>query len=95
MIGQTQKPLEEILGYLQGKEKVVLVGCGGCATVFHTGGKSKTKVVGDADFDAVKDVDSYITPVPRGVGPMTTAMLLKNTVESAKTILEERKHDTK
>jgi ferredoxin len=36
MIGQTQKPIEEILEYLEGKEKVVLVGCGGCATVFHT-----------------------------------------------------------
>ena len=72
-----------------------MVGCGGCDTVFHIGGESKTKVVGDVDFDAVKDVASYITPVPGGVGPMTTATLLKNTVESAKTILEKRKHDTK
>jgi len=47
-------------------------------------GKSKRKVVGDVDFDAVKDVAGYITPVPGGVGPMTTAMLLRNTVESAK-----------
>jgi hypothetical protein len=43
MIGQTQKPIEEILEYLEGKEKVVLVGCGGCATVFHTGGETEVK----------------------------------------------------
>lgn len=35
---------------------------------------------GDVDFDEVKDHASYITPVPGGVGPMTVAMLLKNTV---------------
>lgn len=38
---------------------------------------------GDVDFDNVKDVAGYITPVPGGVGPMTIAMLLLNTVESA------------
>ncbi len=41
------------------------------------------KVVGDVDFDAAKEVAGYITPVPGGVGPMTIAMLLKNTLESA------------
>ena len=35
---------------------------------------------GDVDFDNVKDVAGYITPVPGGVGPMTVAMLLLNTV---------------
>jgi len=34
MIGQVQKPLEEILEYLEGKKKIVIIGCGGCATVF-------------------------------------------------------------
>lgn len=38
---------------------------------------------GDVDFDNVKDVASYITPVPGGVGPMTIAMLLQNTVDGA------------
>jgi hypothetical protein len=38
MNAQVQKPFEEILGYLEGKKKIVLMGCGGCATVFHTGG---------------------------------------------------------
>jgi len=42
------------------------------------------KLVGDVDFDNVKDKCSYITPVPGGVGPMTIAMLLKNTVKAAK-----------
>ena len=42
------------------------------------------KLVGDVDFQAVKDVAGYITPVPGGVGPMTIAMLLKNTLISAK-----------
>jgi len=38
MNAQVSKPFEEILGYLEGKKKVVLMGCGGCATIFHTGG---------------------------------------------------------
>ena len=40
------------------------------------------KVVGDVDFEAVKEVAGYITPVPGGVGRMTIAMLLENTVEA-------------
>jgi len=42
------------------------------------------RLVGDVDFEAVKDKASLITPVPGGVGPMTITMLLYNTVESAK-----------
>ncbi len=41
------------------------------------------KLCGDVDFDAVREKASAITPVPGGVGPMTIAMLLHNTVESA------------
>ena len=40
------------------------------------------RLVGDVDFDEVKDIASYITPVPGGVGPMTIAMLMKHTVEA-------------
>lgn len=40
------------------------------------------RVVGDVDFDEVSKKSSYITPVPGGVGPMTIAMLLKNTFEA-------------
>jgi methylenetetrahydrofolate dehydrogenase (NADP+)/methenyltetrahydrofolate cyclohydrolase len=43
----------------------------------------KSKLVGDVDFENVKEVASYITPVPGGVGPMTRAMLLENTVNLA------------
>lgn len=42
------------------------------------------KLCGDVSFNEVKEVASYITPVPKGVGPMTIAMLLENTVKSAK-----------
>lgn len=41
------------------------------------------KIVGDVDFDKVSPKTSFITPVPGGVGPMTIAMLLKNTLKSA------------
>ena len=41
------------------------------------------KLCGDVDFDAVKEVAGWITPVPGGVGPMTITMLLANTLESA------------
>ena len=41
------------------------------------------KTVGDVDFDAVKEKAAFITPVPGGVGPMTVAMLVKNTLRSA------------
>lgn len=41
------------------------------------------RLVGDVDFDAVREVASKITPVPGGVGPMTIAMLMSNTVRAA------------
>ncbi len=41
------------------------------------------KLCGDVDFEAVKDKCSYITPVPGGVGPMTIATLMKNTLKAA------------
>ena len=47
-------------------------------------GKPKMQTVGDVAFDEAKEVASQITPVPGGVGPMTVAMLLRNTVTAAK-----------
>ena len=41
------------------------------------------KTTGDVDFDEVRNRASLITPVPGGVGPMTVAMLMKNTIENA------------
>ncbi|WVZ96304.1 hypothetical protein U9M48_041960 [Paspalum notatum var. saurae] len=46
--------------------------------------KSGYRLVGDVDFTEVSKVAGYLTPVPGGVGPMTVAMLLKNTVDGAK-----------
>ncbi len=48
------------------------------------------KLCGDVDFDGVKEVAGYITPVPGGVGPMTITMLLVNTLESAQRALSEK-----
>jgi len=45
--------------------------------------RSGSRMVGDVDFEAVKGVASWITPVPGGVGPMTVTMLLANTVAAA------------
>ena len=45
--------------------------------------KYKEKLVGDTDYDQIIQKASYATPVPGGVGPMTVAMLLKNTITAA------------
>lgn len=47
------------------------------------------KLTGDVDFEEVKEVASYITPVPGGVGPMTIAMLMNNTVICAKQLAKK------
>ena len=46
------------------------------------GKEGKSKLVGDVAFKEVAEIASYITPVPGGIGPMTVAMLLSNTVQS-------------
>jgi len=56
----------------------------GVNRIEDTSKKSGFRLVGDVDFDSVKEKASMITPVPGGVGPMTITMLLYNTVESAK-----------
>ncbi len=54
------------------------------ATVIDVGmNRDDSGLYGDVDFDGVKEIAGYITPVPGGVGPMTIAMLLANTVEGA------------
>lgn len=55
--------------------------------VLNSKGTPKIKTVGDVVFSEAKDVASYITPVPGGVGPVTVVMLLSNTVEAAKMVL--------
>jgi methylenetetrahydrofolate dehydrogenase (NADP+)/methenyltetrahydrofolate cyclohydrolase len=56
--------------------------------VFGPDGRPKRRKVGDCDFDAVRKVAGWITPVPGGVGPMTVAFLLKHVVESATRMAE-------
>jgi len=48
------------------------------------------RITGDVDFEGVRQKASYISPVPGGVGPMTVAMLLHNTIQSAERALAER-----
>ena len=52
--------------------------------ILNVNGKPKMKTVGDVEFATAKEVASYITPVPGGVGPVTVVMLLRNTVEALK-----------
>ncbi|NXD46444.1 MTDC protein, partial [Copsychus sechellarum] len=51
---------------------------------------AKPRLVGDVDFEGVRKKASYITPVPGGVGPMTVAMLMKNTIIAAKKLLKPK-----
>ncbi len=67
------------------KEGVVVIDVG-INRVDDTTKKKGYRLVGDVDFEAVKEKASFITPVPGGVGPMTITMLLYNTVEAAKRI---------
>lgn len=55
------------------------------ATVIDVGiNRIDGRIVGDVDFEAVKDLAGALTPVPGGVGPLTIAMLLKNTLKAAR-----------
>jgi methylenetetrahydrofolate dehydrogenase (NADP+)/methenyltetrahydrofolate cyclohydrolase len=65
------------------KEGVVVIDVG-VNRVDDATKKKGYRLVGDVDFEAVKEKAGLITPVPGGVGPMTITMLLHNTVESAK-----------
>jgi len=65
VIGMVKKPIEEILGYLEGKKKIVLYGCGGCATVFHTGGEVEVEEMKKALTENGKEVIAAIS-VPFG-----------------------------
>ena len=55
----------------------------GTNRVADASSKTGTRIRGDVDFEAVREVASRITPVPGGVGPMTIAMLMANTARAA------------
>ena len=65
------------------KEGAVIVDVG-ITRVADASAKKGFRIVGDVDFEQVKHKVSYITPVPGGVGPMTIAMLMKNTLNAYK-----------
>jgi len=67
-----------------GINRVNKVGPDGQPVLSPKTGKPVKQTVGDVDFASAREVAGYITPVPGGVGPMTVAMLLRNTVEAAK-----------
>lgn len=76
--------MADILVVAAGQEKLItadMVKPGAVVIDVGITRNAEGKVVGDVDFDAVKEVAGYITPVPGGVGPLTIAMLMENTME--------------
>jgi len=65
------------------KQGVVLIDAGTSEDVKNPS-KDRKNIIGDVDFESVKDVASYVSPVPGGVGPVTVAMLLSNVLKVAK-----------
>jgi methylenetetrahydrofolate dehydrogenase (NADP+)/methenyltetrahydrofolate cyclohydrolase/formyltetrahydrofolate synthetase len=57
--------------------------------------KADLRMVGDVDYQSVSQVASYVTPVPGGVGPLTVAFLLSNTLASAEIKLKSQLTDSK
>ena len=64
------------------KPGAIVIDCG-ITSVPDTTKKSGKALLGDVDYEAFRQVAGWITPVPGGVGPMTVAMLLRNTVKCA------------
>lgn len=80
-------PRADVLVAAIGKAKMIgssLVKKGAIVIDVGTNKGVDGKLVGDVDFDAVKEKASFISPVPGGVGPMTVAFLMRNTLEAAK-----------
>ncbi len=76
----------DILVAAAGRPKLIgaaMVKAGACVIDVGVNRLADGRIAGDVDFDAVKEVAGWITPVPGGVGPMTVAMLIVNTVRAA------------
>uniref|UniRef100_A0A671RHP1 C-1-tetrahydrofolate synthase, cytoplasmic n=1 Tax=Sinocyclocheilus anshuiensis TaxID=1608454 RepID=A0A671RHP1_9TELE len=69
------------------KDGAVVIDCG-INTITDSSRPNGKRLVGDVHYDSAKDKAAFITPVPGGVGPMTVAMLMQNTVLSAKHFLQ-------
>ena len=92
VIGTGPVGLSVAYNLIKKNKKVCLIDVGSNKYLNHESIKSsKTKsgwkLLGDVDFFSVRDKCSFITPVPGGVGPMTIASLLRNTLFSAKKII--------
>ncbi|MBM3366857.1 MAG: bifunctional 5,10-methylene-tetrahydrofolate dehydrogenase/5,10-methylene-tetrahydrofolate cyclohydrolase, partial [Betaproteobacteria bacterium] len=80
----------DILVAAVGRSKLItasMVKPGACVIDVGINRGADGKLVGDVDFDAVRQVAGWITPVPGGVGPITVAMLMVNTVKAAENLL--------
>jgi len=62
MMGQSQKLVEEILESLNGKKRIVIMGCGGCSTIFHTGGVEEVDEMAEILTGKGKDVKKVALP---------------------------------
>lgn len=62
---------------------IPMLNADGSPVISEKTGKPRQKLVGDVNFEEAKEVAGFITPVPGGVGPMTIAMLMKNTLRAA------------
>jgi len=82
------KPVEEIMKYLEGSQKVYLIGCGTCATMLHTGGKSEVLEMKDKLEAAGKQVTGWMV-IPTACDELTKAALEIDTkeIETADSIL--------
>ncbi|MFZ2072028.1 MAG: methylenetetrahydrofolate reductase C-terminal domain-containing protein [Halobacteriota archaeon] len=80
MIAQEQKPMDEILGYLNGKRLIVVMGCGGCATFYGTGDKKAVSDMAEKLTKEGKEVTKISLPL--GISAceidMSAAFLVKN-----------------
>ena len=82
----------DILVAAVGRAKLItaeMVKPGACVIDVGINRMADGKLAGDVDFAAVKEVAGSITPVPGGVGPMTVAMLIANTVRAAELSIEQ------
>lgn len=70
------------------KPGAIVIDCGITSIPDHTK-KSGKVLVGDVDYESCCRIAGWITPVPGGVGPMTVAMLLRNLVQCATTIMQQ------
>src|SRR6185503_16026828 len=80
-----------------GKAKLITAGMvkpGACVIDVGVNRMADGKIAGDVDFSAVKEIAGSITPVPGGVGPMTVAMLIVNTVKAAELSLGGTRFET-